>query len=65
MPQVREPYEKELCAGPLVTLGYGDGSSGDGAVLSGGLKLGSPATYAVITTTTTTFTLERQRQVKL
>jgi hypothetical protein len=37
MPQVREPQEKELCAGPPAALGYVDGLGGGGTVLPEGL----------------------------
>jgi hypothetical protein len=44
VPQVGEPQEKELCAGPPAALDYVDGSGGGGAVLPGGLRVGSPVT---------------------
>jgi hypothetical protein len=54
VPGVREPEEKALCAGLPAALDYDDGSGGCGAVLPGGLRLGSPVTAAALTSTTTT-----------
>jgi hypothetical protein len=53
VPIIREPEEKELCAGPSVALGHDDGTGRCGAVLPGGLQLGSPASADALTTTTT------------
>jgi hypothetical protein len=55
MPRVGEPQEKEHCVGPPAALGYGDGSSRGGAVLPGGLQVGSPVTVCRSTTTTSSF----------
>jgi hypothetical protein len=44
VPQVGEPQEKELCAGPPAALGYVDGSGGGGTVLLGGLRVGLTVT---------------------
>jgi hypothetical protein len=49
-----EPQEKELCAGPPAAFGFSNGSGGGGAVLPGGLRVGSPVTVCRSTTTTTT-----------
>jgi hypothetical protein len=37
VPQVGEPQEKELCAGPPTAPGYVNGLGGGGMVLPGGL----------------------------
>jgi hypothetical protein len=49
VPQVGEPQEKELCAIPPAALGYVNGSGEGGAVLPGGLRLGSPVTICRLT----------------
>ena len=49
VPRVGEPQEKELCADFPAALGYVDGSGGGGAVLPGGLQLGSPVTVCRLT----------------
>jgi hypothetical protein len=51
MPQVGEPQEKELCAGPPAALSYVDGLGRNGTVLQGGLQLGSPVTVCCHTHT--------------
>jgi hypothetical protein len=52
VPRVEVPQEKELCAGPSAAFGYDDGSGGGGAVLPGGLQVGSLVTVCRSTTTT-------------